>query len=552
MSSESTHLLSALPLSLEYMRWWQAVLLFLALSFPVTLLAIRSLAGLGPVRRWVALGVRLTVILIAVLILAGARWQRQNRDVEVLVMRDVSTSTRNVADYPSESLSKSVDDYLIAAADKKVQEKKPDDRIGVIGFGSTAQVDAMPNTNLALDQRAIRTVGNGTDIASAIQLALATLHRDALHRLVLISDGNPTAGELDAAISAASAQSVPIDVMPLHYDVRSEVLVERFTAPTWKRENEPFSIEVILRSTNSLAVNGKMTVTHNGQPMDLDPSSAGVQPSRIVTLQPGRSVQRVQVPPLEGSNVIHQFRAIFEGENVTAEVRSQGGSKSQVADARNRAGDTLTENNVAEAFTFVRGKGKVLYIDNTGQPAGRLLRKALTDEGIQLDEQVTSVDAFPKSLIELQNYDSVILANVPRGAGGLDDERQKMLAAYVHDMGGGLVMIGGDQAFGAGGWGGSKLEEILPVDMDIPAQRQMPKGALVLVMHSCEMPDGNYWGEQCALKAIETLSYRDEIGVISYAWASGGAQWDFPLAEKGDGSKVNAAVKNMQLGDMPS
>ena len=89
--------------------------------------------------------------------------------------------------------------------------------------------------------------------------------------------------------------------------------------------------------------------------------------------------------------------------------------------------------------------------------------------------------------------------------------------------------------------------------MDIPAQRQMPKGALVLVMHSCEMPDGNYWGEQCALKAVETLSYRDEIGVISYELGrAAAAQWDFPLAEKGDGAKVIAAVKNMQLGDMPS
>ena len=101
-------------------------------------------------------------------------------------------------------------------------------------------------------------------------------------------------------------------------------------------------------------------------------------------------------------------------------------------------------------------------------------------------------------------------------------------------------MIGGPDAFGAGGWQGLKLEEVLPVNMDIPAQRQLPKGALVLVMHSCEMPDGNYWGEQCAIKAVETLSERDEIGVISYAWngpGGGGANWDFPLQTKGDGSQ---------------
>jgi hypothetical protein len=68
------------------------------------------------------------------------------------------------------------------------------------------------------------------------------------------------------------------------------------------------------------------------------------------------------------------------------------------------------------------------------------------------------------------------------------------------------------------------------------------------------MPDGNYWGLQCAIKAVETLSEKDEIGILSYGWGGaggGGSQWDFPLAEKGDGSKVMAAIKKMALGDMP-
>ena len=56
-----------------------------------------------------------------------------------------------------------------------------------------------------------------------------------------------------------------------------------------------------------------------------------------------------------------------------------------------------------------------------------------------------------------------------------------MVAQYVHDTGGGLVMIGGPQTFGAGGWEGSRLEKELPVTMEVPAQRQIPKGALVLM-----------------------------------------------------------------------
>ncbi len=66
------------------------------------------------------------------------------------------------------------------------------------------------------------------------------------------------------------------------------------------------------------------------------------------------------------------------------------------------------------------------------------------------------------------------MANVPHNA--MTEEQDKMFQSYVHDMGGGLVMIGGDQAFGAGGWQGSAVEKILPVDMDIPAQRQIGKG----------------------------------------------------------------------------
>ena len=496
------------------------------------------------------MGARLLVLLLFVLVIAGARWQRENKILEVMVLRDISESTGLVRDYPGKSLASSVEDYLRGASDPKTRPSE--DLIGVISFQESALIDAVPSERLTLDARAIRPAGRGTDVASAIQLALATLRRDAMHRLLLIWDGNQTTGDLETALAAAAAQRVPIDVMPLKYNVTSEVLVDRFIAPTWKRENEPFTIEIILRSTNPLPTTGRLTVTDSDRPLDLDPTTDGVQTTRLVTLQPGRNVERVTVPPLASG--VHVFHASFEGENVTVEQpgapTTRPGAPRSTSGAL--AGDTLLQNNAADAFTFVRGKGKVLYIDNVPEGRGRMLRDALVSEGVELDSERSGIDQFPRSLVELQNYDAVVLANVPRGAGGLDEEQQKILTAYVHDLGGGLVMIGGPDAFGAGGWSGSDLEKILPVDMDIPAQRQLPKGALVLVMHSCEMPDGNYWGEQCAIKAVETLSPRDEIGVISYDWNRGGSQWDFPLAERGDGGKVISAIKNMRLGDMPS
>lgn len=537
------------PIRLEYFSGWAALGIFVALAVPILWMGVRSLNGLGPVRKWAAIAARLGVVGLMVLILGGIRWQRQHKDLEVMVVRDISQSTRLVSNYPGQTLQSSIDKFLIDSSDDR--HKPKNDRIGVISFASDALIDAMPGTRLMLDARAIPNVGSGTDAAAALQLALATFGRDAMKRLVLVWDGNATRGDLNAAVEAAVSQHVPIDVVPLEYDVRNEVMVERFVAPTWKRQGEDFVIEVVLKSTNAIPIKGKLTVYHQNVPMDLDPAVAGVQPDKIVTVEPGTHVERIKVPGLmEGG--VHQFRAEFEAENVSASINGgKGGQGGQ--------GDTLTQNNSATAFTFVRGKGKVLYIDNVPR-GGDLLRHALEREGIDLDADRRRPDQFPADIVTLQNYDAIILANVPRGMGGLSDAQSTMLAGYVHDMGGGLVMIGGPDAFGAGGWQGSKLEEVLPVNMDIPAQRQIPKGALVMIMHASEFANGNYWGEQCAIKAAEALSDQDEVGVISFGMGGigigigggGGSQWDFPLQVRGDPSRVTSAIKKMQMGDMPS
>ena len=551
----SLPLIAVWPARLEYLSPLAALGLFALLAAPVLFLGLRSLNGVGPVRRRVIIGLRLLVTLVLVLILGGLRWQRTSHDLEVMVLRDISLSTNEATDFPGKTLTASLDDYLAAAADPK--DKPPDDRVGQISFQQDARIDALPNTHLTLGTGSIREAGTNTDIAAAVGLGLATLHRDAQHRLLLISDGNPTIGDTDAAVSAAVAQHVPIDVMPLHYDVQHEVLMDRFVAPTWKRQNEPFTLYVYLKSTNDFPVTGKLTVLHQGVPMDLDLATPGLQPTMAVTLAPGTpdhpsvTPVAIKVPPLTEGGV-HQFHADFQADQANANVTVSSAAPPG-GGAKGNGVDTLDSNNAADAFTYVQGKGKVLYVDNVPDGGGDLLGRTLAAQGIDADH--VTPDDFPSSAIALSNYDAVVLANVPFGPGGISDQQQQDLAAYVHDLGGGLVMIGGPDAFGAGGWQGKRLEEVLPVNMDIPATRQIPKGALVMLMHSCEFPDGNYFGEQCAIKAIETLSSQDEIGIVSYGWkgpGGGGSQWDFPLAAKGDGSKPIAAAKNMQVGDMPS
>ena len=85
----------------------------------------------------------------------------------------------------------------------------------------------------------------------------------------------------------------------------------------------------------------------------------------------------------------------------------------------------------------------------------------------------------------------------------------------------------------------------------------MVRGALALVMHSCEMPQGNFWGQKVAQSAIEALSSLDYCGIVEYNWNMGGqnqingSSWAFPMQIVGDKSSALTATKQMVVGDMP-
>ncbi|MFN0131766.1 MAG: glutamine amidotransferase, partial [Phycisphaerales bacterium] len=237
----------------------------------------------------------------------------------------------------------------------------------------------------------------------------------------------------------------------------------------------------------------------------------------------------------KGSNVIpvpitvtrggpQKFRAVFEADSGT---------------------DTIAENNEALAVTFVSSQGKVLVITENSEGVEALI-KALTEAKIATE--VIAADQAPKSLTELNGYDAIILANEP--AFNFSQQQMEDLRQYVHETGGGLVMLGGPESFGAGGWIGSPLEDALPVKLDPPQKRQMPRGALVLVMHSIEMPDGVSYGKKTAQAAVDALSRLDLAGIIEF---TGGAQstWVHPLSEVGDGGAIRRSIGKLVFGDMP-
>ena len=478
--------------------WW---LLAGVLTVPVVWMALRGLKALGPARRWTAIVLRVLVVAVLVLLLARPTLTKTAEEMTLIAVIDRSRSIQP-------SLRKRALAYLSAA----LAEKPAGDVLAVVDAAEEAYIARLPSREGKIPERSTTLAGTLTRLSAGVELGMAIAPPDKAARLLLVSDGCETAGDLREAARIAAANGIPIDVLPLRYRYEWEVAFRRLVVPPRARSEQTIPIRCVLQSTH--AARGKILLTLNGRELATIP----------VRLKPGTNVSAVSAPV--GVRGVHEYEAVFVPD-----------------DARQ---DQLPQNNRAAGVTFVAGAGHILVVG--GGASGGALAGALGRA--KLDARAIGAEAFPAQLAGLLGADAVVLNNVDGSR--FTFQQQHLLMRYVTELGGGLVMVGGPDSFGAGGWIGSPVAKVLPVDLDPPQKKVMPSGALVLVMHACEMPRGNYWGKRVAEAAVKTLSRLDLVGVIDYQWdGRSTANWVYPLGLVGDKKKVVAAIRQMVMGDMP-
>ncbi|MEX1015583.1 MAG: VWA domain-containing protein [Phycisphaeraceae bacterium] len=550
------------------------LLWLLLLALPIIWLGKRSLASLEPARRWTAVALRLSVLLVLVLMLAGFQLERRHSDLTVMAVIDQSESVRRFAQPPppdpadlvgpNAPLQRSVEQWQQQWLRQAASDRRQDDRFGMVTYDGRPTVRAMPGELANFDPGTIDDPVEGTDAAAALRTAMALFPPDTGQRMLWVSDGNDgltdASGRVDASAVLdvayeARAAGIAIDVMPMSYRVDREVMVDGIYSPTEVREGQTVALRVVLRATHP--ARGTLHILHDEEPIDLtaDGDRSGVPitpddwtlesddtPAEAASAagpdtqntpgapgspaSPGRYVSVTQVElPLSYAGV-NRFEALFE----------------PAADH-----DQITANNRAEAFTLVAGEGRLLFVDNVGGDSGTVLPRALTSRGILID--VIPAQAMPTRLTQLQRYDGVIMQNVPSEM--LTTPQQRMLAQYVHDLGGGLVMVGGPDSFGAGGWANTPIDRILPVESQIPSQRVMPSGALVLVIDrsgSMSSPvAGSRHNQQevaneAAVLAIQTLFPDDLVGVVVF---DSTADWVVQIQPAADQQGIARRVRSV-------
>jgi len=462
----------------------------------------RSLAALGRWRRIFVCTLRSLVLLLLVLAAAELEFVRSNDRVAVVYLLDQSLSI------PGADRTAMIS-YVNAVIP---EQRQPQDLVGAIVFGREPAIEVPPyDDNVTVPKNVESQFGpDYTDIAAAIKLAQAAFPHDAAKRIVLISDGNQNIGDALEEARAASEAGISIDVLPIRYGARSEVIVEKVAVPPDVRKGQPFDLRIVVNNTNPEKlgeaghVRGKLRVLQrtNDQPVELS--------SEAVDLPPGKSVftvrQQIDDPDF------YTYEAQFIPDDP--------------------AMDAMSQNNRATAFTHVRGSGQVLLIEsyeNRGEHQQLVDRLRANN----LEVTVRPSNQLFNGLPELQQFDTVILANVPRSGGEdaarithFSDDQIKMLVTNTEFMGSGLVMLGGPNSFGAGGWTNTELEKAMPVDFQIKSTQVVPKGALALVMHASEMADGNHWQKVIAKEAVKALGPEDYCGVLHWdgtdKWLWGG------------------------------
>ena len=500
-----------LPIQFDRPGW----LLLLVLLVPVLYLAWGGLTRSGARSRAVASTItRCIIVILLATAIAKPVWEKTGEGVSVIVVLD-----------RSQSIPRHLQEQSVAVLQEWTSSDRRGEhnRLAVISVGRDAVIGSMPHEGTVFEPASNEPIGSATNLAKGVQLALALLPQDTASRILVVSDGNETDGRVLNVASIAKANGVPIDVLPLQYDHLQEVMIEKVVVPSQTRIGQSIPVRIILRSVGN--ARGVLHLLQNEREVNI--SDIEGQLGLPLALKSGVNAVVFDIP-----------------------IQTSGPQKFEAMWVPSDNSDTISANNTGLAVSFVSQGGLVLLVTQN-QSASSHLQNLLVIAGIQVE--VRSPQEVPRDSIGFSAFDAVILANIPRWS--LDDLQEQNLFTFVHDVGGGLLMTGGPTAFGAGGWIGSKLEQAMPLKCEPPQTRQLPRGALALIMHSCEMPEGNYWGQRMASAAVDSLSELDFIGIVEYDWNGGNGTlnnsgWTLPLSLAGDKIKAHDAINSLVFGDM--
>ncbi|RHW31447.1 VWA domain-containing protein [Lysinibacillus yapensis] len=370
---------------------------------------------------------------------------------------------------------KEAEDQAVAFIEDSLQSKKDSHLVGIYSFAETLQTESIlsPETEHVPKLSQLENAGE-TNIARAIQLATGIVDLDKATRVVLLTDGLETKGDVKEQLTKLTDSSISIDVVPLSKTVSSDVSIQSFTTPQVAYAGEQQQLTTEIEAT--AATEAELFLYENDQ----------LILSEMLQLQ-------------EGSNV-YTFRHTGNAEGL---VKYE--ALVQVDE------DAIIENNKLTSVTMVHSSPRLLIVSD--REDGSPIASAI---GSSIQYDVIPSSELPNSLSSFLNYNAIIFDNIPGHLVG--EEKMGIIEQAVKNFGVGFMMVGGENSFGLGGYFKSPIEAMLPVEMEVKGKQQMPSLGLVIVLDR----SGSMMGpkielaKEAAARSVELLRDGDTLGFIAF------------------------------------
>jgi len=446
-------------------------------------LSKKSLADLSTWHRWSTFGLRSVIIVLLVLSLGGFKLVWKVDKLCVIFILDVSNSI------PEDEVQRA-----LGFIGKALEGLGETDEAGLIVFGKEAYVELPPRkagTRHAVSLTQISSVPSSeyTDLGSAVRVAMDLFPEASQKRIVLMTDGNENVGNVldEAAVAKSSDVQIYTVPLPTRGEGAEEVLMDGLIGPGSVDLGRVFELRAIVKST--VDTTARLKLFRDRDYLGEKEVELSAAKKNVFTFP--------QVLDSEGT---HVYEALIEPSV-----------------------DTMRENNRAKALVIAAGKPKVLYVtQNVGEgfiPSHTdYLHRALVQKGMEV-VLLTDPSGLPASLSEMQNYSTVIFNDV--SAYSFSTPQMEMIESYVHDLGGGFVMIGGENSFGSGGYYKTPVEEVLPVKV-VPERKKRSLSIVLAIDRSGSMavPSGGHvkldLAKEAAVSVVEFLTDKDQVGVIAF------------------------------------
>ncbi len=292
--------------------------------------------------------------------------------------------------------------------------------------------------------------GTSTRLAPALEGTRQELEGTPIAGLVLLSDGadNGSAGTLDETLRSLNARGVSVSTIGVGRErFAKDIEISRVDAP-----------RAVLQGA-ALMVN-----------VDITQRGFGGRTVPLVVEDSGRIVgtQDVKLPR--------------DGDVTTVRVRipaATPGARIFTVRIAPQQGEMVMENNSQTALVAVRdARVRILYVEGEPRFDVKFLHMAVDDDRnlqlvtlvrtakdrffrMSIDDSLQLVTGFPKTREELFAYRGIVLGSIEASAFTLDQLR--MIADFVSERGGGLLMLGGRKSFAEGGYARTPVADVLPV-----------------------------------------------------------------------------------------